>query len=249
LPTTANGRWYHCEFVNTNAGSSTLALSGSGTFIACYCKVPSTANVCVSAGGSYEMYGCYYDGQGGATTVGHSQGTGTLFMDHCTVQGFGSHGVSITVSGNAHRVLWTTFNANGGDAYRISGTPAVGTAVVDCLFRLNSGWDINNATGTPTFNLTLANNGHYNLGSGALTGQGDYPELGAITLASDPCNSSTDLRVLAASTVYTGAVPNLWETPGQTLTGNSACGAWGQNPSSGSAGVLVTGGMTGGLRG
>jgi hypothetical protein len=250
----ANGfiRFRHCRAVNTSTASGAAAFGAElwTTATQCYFAMTtaSSTGVVVIPGGTlgYELIGCYIDG---SLSSGVTITTSTCVVRDCTILTGTSYGLEIQGTSGAILIDRNTFigKTGGGDFIHITALVSNGDleSITNNYFYNCGGYDINNATGTNTCIIEIANNVHNNPASGQLNGFGDFTELNPLTESINPFVSSTDLHLIASSNGASAGLPGQWENLTAGLQSTPDVGAWQRNASSGGS-IIVNPGMDGG---
>jgi hypothetical protein len=195
------------ENTAANAASSACSIQTSAGPIAlrCWFKATTTATRCL------QVAAC---GLAGCSVVGGTAGldwtSGGLSLASCTVRSAGSHGFNFNASGSPLQAFFLTSYNNGGDGIRLATLPSFGQ-IVGCLLANNSGYGINNSTGTNTNIITRLANDFYSNTSGTENGFGDSPSLQEISESASPFNGTTDLGLVGAANARANGPPGPFE--------------------------------------
>ncbi len=217
-------KFNHCQFVNTNTGTSVQCVSNqsSTVFTNCYFSGPSTGNLLLGEN-QFWAIGCYFvSSSGGSTSVGAGNGgsNSNITIIGCTFVNMGLYGIYLDGNFSNQCVIHAcTFFQCGSDSIRIvQANLNAGSAVItNCMFSNSGGYDINYTAspGKPAY-MYLANNDSYSPTSGHLNGFGDWVEINPLTEGSNPfVNSSAsppDLHLVNTAAGAGTGIPGLWES-------------------------------------
>jgi hypothetical protein len=242
------GHFYHCQFVQQNAGVTAYALASNAPsfFYNCSFSAPATAAEIFLASSDPTCINCTFTGAGAGSGPGINMPAGNsagLRCEGCTFYQCGGAGIAVGAVSQRFSVNRCTFYqcgvATGTDAITYAGTQY--GYITNSRFVQSGSYDINN-TGTAPVPVFLANNLSYAPAAGHLNGFGDNGEFNALTDAAANVVSSTDLHLLPASAGAGAAMPGQWEGQTAGLVSRPDVGAWQRY-----GGLLRPPGMTGGM--
>jgi hypothetical protein len=208
----ANTRASRIRVENQSANSAAHALSAQIANLSIYYswfKAPTTAttNAVVATSSSPMIFvGCVAEG-GGLAGFDFTQ-TGLVFIN-CVSLNSGAAGF-VSATGSA-RFIGCTISNSVTDGIKWTGTPAVNSSIVGCMFRvIGSNIGINNASGANTNNVFRACNDYYSC-STPESGFGDSPAFFQQTELSDPITSNTNMTPVAGSNAINNGFPGIFE--------------------------------------
>jgi hypothetical protein len=201
-----------CRFENTSSNSGAIAYTQNGnpgTMQYCWFKTPATATAqpVVATLGTGQLIGCVAEG-GGQVSFQPTGSNATIFINCISLN---CAGIGFLFSTGASRLYGCVIYNSTSDAIKWTGTPAIGAAVVGCLFATIGGIGINNASGTNTTNVVRACNDYFSCSGGNEVGFGDSPAFFGQTESGSPITSATNMTPVAGSNAINNGFPGIFE--------------------------------------
>lgn len=248
---TSQSRAWRCKFENTNAEADSYAAShanGTAQYQECFFKATSTATyVFAVTGNACEFTDCVFTGGGIGLNI---TGGGFSSNDHpkvvrCVFRSCGADGIKIVTSLFTLIIDGCTFRSNGGDGIDVAVALSAMGSIKNCIFDQNGGYGINYSVGSNTNLVFRSNNSFYSNTSGKENGFGDSPSLEEQVESASPLTSATNMTIVDTS-LAKGNGTAAYESG--VYESSMDIGAV-QLEAAAAGGLLVTSGMTGGMRG